>query len=322
MQGGNRFEWPADAGVAAVLTTNWSRYPGINKVFGSPKQQVPTLDISCEDYGLLYRLAENGQGPVVRFYAQAENLGEQPVHNVIATIPGSEKPNEYIVFSAHYDSWDGASGATDNGTGTIVMLEAARILKEVYPNPKRTIIIGHWGGEEQGLNGSRAWVEDNPEIVARVHAGFNQDNGTGRIVSMSGSGFVDAGASLSRWLARVPAEVTRFIDLSVPGMPSGGGTDSASFVCAGAPGFNLSALNWGYGPLTWHTQRDTYDKLVFDDLTNNLVLIASLTYLASEDPERVSRTRRAMPTNPNTGVTADWPACAAAVRDSRNSPRM
>ncbi len=73
--------------------------------------------------------------------------------NTIATIPGTEFADEYVILSAHFDSWDGGTGATDNGTGTITMLEAARILKKVYPNPKRTILVGHWGSEEQGLNG-------------------------------------------------------------------------------------------------------------------------------------------------------------------------
>jgi carboxypeptidase Q len=92
-----------------------------------------------------------------------------------------EKPNEYVMLSAHFDSWDGGTGATDNGTGTLVMMEAMRILKKVYPNPKRTILVGHWGSEEQGLNGSRAFVEDHPEIVKNLQALFNQDNGTGRV---------------------------------------------------------------------------------------------------------------------------------------------
>ena len=310
------------AGAAGIITTNWTGEVGTNRIFNSYTRDVPTFELSCEDYGLVHRLAAHGQNPLVRLTAEAENRGEVPVANVIAELRGTEFPDEYIILSAHYDSWDGSSGATDNATGSVLMMEAARILSEVYPAPRRTILVALWNGEEQGLNGSHAFVEDNPEIVEGLQALFNQDNGTGRIVSMSASGFVDAGSSLSRWLARVPAEVTRFIDLSVPGMPSGGGTDHASFVCAGAPGFNLSALNWGYGPLTWHTQRDTYDKLVFDDLTNNLVLIASLAYLASEDPERVDRTPRVMPTNPNSGATAPWPACNPAVRNSKDSPRM
>lgn len=311
-----------EAGALGIVTSSWTGEVGTNRVFNSYTRQVPTFELSCEDYGLIHRLAARDQGPVLRLTAEAENRGQVPVYNVIAEMRGTELPEEYVILSAHYDSWEAGSGATDNGTGSVLMMEAARILAEVHPNPKRTILVGLWSGEEQGLNGSHAFVEDHPEIVDGLQALFNQDNGTGRVVSMSSSGFVDAGGALARWLARVPAEATRFIDLSVPGMPSGGGTDSASFVCAGAPGFNLGALSWDYGSLTWHTQRDTYDKLVFDDLINNAVLTASLVYLASEDPERVSRERRAMPRNPATGQPRDWPACAAAVRDSRNSPRM
>ena len=87
---------------------------------------------------------------------------------VIGEIKGIEKPEEYVVLSAHFDSWDGGTGATDNGTGTLVMMEAMRVLKKMYPNPKRTIIVGHWGAEEQGLNGSSAFVEDNPKIVENL----------------------------------------------------------------------------------------------------------------------------------------------------------
>jgi carboxypeptidase Q len=106
------------------------------------------------------------------------------------------------MLSAHFDSWDGASGATDNGTGTIIMMEAMRILRQVYPNPRRTILAGHWGGEEQGLNGSRAFVADNPRIVEGVQVLFNQDNGTGRIAHISMQGFGRTGPFFERWLAR------------------------------------------------------------------------------------------------------------------------
>src|SRR5206468_5612041 len=95
-----------------------------------------------------YRLAENKQNPIIEVTAESQALGEVPVFNVVGEVKGSAKPNEYVMLSAHFDSWDGASGATDNGTGTITMLEAMRILRQVYPNPKRTIIAGHWTGEE------------------------------------------------------------------------------------------------------------------------------------------------------------------------------
>src|SRR5260370_26766433 len=151
-----------------------------------------------------------------------------------------------------FDSWDGGSGATDNGTGTITMLEAMRILKLVYPNPRRTILVGHWSGEEQGLNGSRGFVKDHPEVVSGLQALFNQDNGTGRIETMSASGFPDAGASLARYLARVPADITRNIKFGFPGAPPGGGTDHASFASCGAPGVGLASGDWDFGPSSSH----------------------------------------------------------------------
>src|SRR5690606_601011 len=128
----------------------------------------------------LYRMIEHGDKPEIKVVAESKEHGVVPTFNTIAEIKGTEKPEEYVVLSAHFDSWDGGSGATDNGTGTIAMMEAVRILKKVYPNPKRTIIVGLWGSEEQGLNGSRAYVQDNPEIVKNIQAVFNQDSGTGR----------------------------------------------------------------------------------------------------------------------------------------------
>ncbi len=131
-----------DAGVAGVIASRWSNGWGVNKVFDSRTDKVPSVDLSCEDYGLVYRLTENNQGPTLRVRADAEFLGDVPVFNTIATIKGSQKPDEYVMLSAHFDSWDAGSGTTDNGTGTITMLEALRILKKVYPNPKRTIVVG------------------------------------------------------------------------------------------------------------------------------------------------------------------------------------
>src|SRR5690606_18837840 len=221
----------------------------------------------------------------------------------------------YVMLSAHFDSWDGSSGATDNVTGTVTMLEAMRILKAAYPNPKRTILVGHWGGEEQGLNGSRAYMAEHPEVVTGLQALLNQDNGTGRVVRISTSGFVNAGENFGRWLARIPSEITQHIDLSVPGNPPGGGSDMASAVCHGAPGFSLSSISWDYGTYTWHTNRDTFDKIMFDEVRNNATLTAMLAYLASEDPEFVSRERRVMGLN-RAGEQAEWPTCPAPARKS------
>lgn len=312
------------AGAAGVITTRWSGGWGTRPVFGDLRQVVPALELSCEDYGLLFRLAENNQGPTLRVRSDAQMQGDAPAFNTIATLKGTEKPGEYVILSAHFDSWDAASGATDNGTGTLVMLEAMRVLKQVYPNPKRTIIAGHWSGEEQGLNGSRAWAEDNPEIVEGLQALFNQDDGTGRIERIDAGGFLDAGGALARWLARIPPELSARVRLAIPGTPASGGTDNASFICHGAPGFGTGTAEFDYNTYTWHTNRDTFDKLVFDDLRNNVTLIAMLAYLAAEDPELVQRTRRTFPRGGEGagraggggrgGITA-WPECTPAIRD-------
>ena len=187
------------------------------------------------------------------------------------------------------------------------MLEVMRILKKVYPNPKRTILVGHWGGEEQGLNGSRAYVEDHPEIVNNIQAVFNQDNGTGRVVNISGQGFLHAYEYIGRWLNEVPNEISEHIKTTFPGEPSRGGSDYASFIAAGVPAFSLSSLSWSYSDYTWHTNRDTYDKVVFDDVRNNVILTAILAYMASEDPESTSREKSILPISKRSGKQMKWP---------------
>ena len=314
------------AGARGVITSLWSQGWGVEKIFQSRTQRVPTLGLSCEDYGLVARLAERGQGPVLRVQAESQDLGEVPVFNTIAEIRGSEKPDEYIVLSAHFDSWDGSSGATDNATGTVTMLEAMRLLKAVYPNPRRSIVVGHWSGEEQGLNGSRSFAADHPEIVKGMHVLFNQDNGTGRIASVSMQGFTGAGARFASYFSRLPAELTRDIALGIPGSPGGGGSDYASFVCHGAPAFSLGSLSWDYGTYTWHTNRDTYDKISLDDLKMNATLTAMLVYLAAEDPQPMPRDRRELfPAGGSGGgrgpAPRAWPQCTEPARSSGASTR-
>ena len=296
------------AGAAGIITSNWSRGFGVNKIFGARTEKIPTVDLELEDYGMLYRLAQSGNTPKLHIVAESKELGAVPTFNTIASIKGSEKPDEYVILSAHFDSWDGGTGATDNGTGTLIMMEAMRILKKHYPNPKRTILVGHWGSEEQGLNGSRAYVEDHPEIVAGVQAVFNQDNGTGRVVRLSGGGFLHSYDYLSRWLNAVPREITQHIETSFPGTPARGGSDYASFQAAGAPAFSLSSLNWSYWDYTWHTNRDTYDKIIFDDVRNNAILTAILAYMASEDSEKTSRVKSILPVDNRTGTARAWPS--------------
>ncbi|MBW3628129.1 MAG: M28 family peptidase [Gemmatimonadetes bacterium] len=304
------------AGAAGFLTSSWSGGWGVDQIHRAYTESAPMLDVSCEDYGLLARLALNGQGPVLRVQAEAEFLGERPVFNTVAEIRGAELPNEYVLLSAHFDSWDAASGATDNGTGTVTMMEVMRILKTAYPRPRRTILVGHWSGEEQGLDGSEAFRSDHPEIVAGLQALLNQDTGTGRVTRVAMHGLARAGSFFERWLARVPTQITEGIRLDAPGAPRSGGSDYSSFLCTGAPAFELGSLGWGYNPYTWHTNRDTYDKISWDDLRSNTALIAMLAYMAADDPQRIPRDRTPL-VNPRTGAPTQWPACEQAERSGR-----
>jgi len=292
---------------------------GALEIFETYNTVAPAVTLSCEDYGLVHRLAVNGQKPVLALDLDAELLGEVPAFNTIGMIQGSALPDEYVMLSAHFDSWDGSSGATDNGTGTMMAMEAMRILQLAYPRPRRTIMVGHWSSEEQGLNGSRAFAEDHPEVMRGLQGLFNQDNGTGRVRSISGAGLSAMGRHLRAWYQRLPGFYTDSLSPNVVAwafndVPTGnpGGTDGAVFACYGTPSFGMGALSWNYGSYTWHTNRDTFDKVVFDDLKHNATLAAMLVYLASEDPEFIARDK-----SPGTWP-ANWPAnCGKAPRTTR-----
>jgi Zn-dependent M28 family amino/carboxypeptidase len=217
------------------------------------------------------------------------------------------------MLSAHLDSWHGAQGATDNGTGTIMMLEAMRILRDAYPRPKRTILVGHWGGEEQGTIGSRSFGEDHPDVIAGMQALFNQDNGTWRIDYLEASGFLKAGANLARWFAQLPGELTDSVRFAAPGGQINMGSDHTSFICRPAPAFRFQSSYPEYRQYTWHTNRDTYDKIVFDDLRQNATMAAMMVYAASEDTERTSREQAMLPAMPN-GQPRPWVQCGLAPR--------
>lgn len=310
-------------GVAGVITSRPKNAWGTIDVFESYNTVAPAVALSCEDYGLVFRLTENQQSPTLRLNLDADLLGEQPIFNTLGIIKGTEKPDEYVLLSAHFDSFDGGSGATDNGTGSLTMLEAFRLLTQVYPKPKRTIIVGHWTAEEHGLVGSRAYTEDHPEVVQGLQALFNQDGGTGRILGVGAGGLPNGGEHLTQWMSRLPKEFTSVVSARIPGSPSGGGSDDASFACYGAPAFGMGGTSWEYFSYTWHTNRDTFDKVVWDDVKHNATLTAMLAYLASEDPTKITRERataeQIAPGRGNTGAFA-WPTCQTAPR--KTAPRL
>ena len=315
------------AGAAGVISSRWSEGWGVNKIFGTRAERAPVVDLSCEDYGLVYRMVQNRQGPVLRINVESRSLGEVPVYNALAEIPGTTRADEYILISAHYDSWDGSSGALDNGTGSVVLMEAMRILGRVLPRPRRTILAALWNGEEQGLNGSRAFAADHPEILANTHVVFNVDHGTGPVTNIPMQGFQAGGPHFARWLAHVPGELESLVRLKISTLPDRGGTDHAAFLCWGVPAFSFhvgdgrmegapsSTNRWDTRDYTWHTNRDTFDKIVFDDLRYDALVTAMLVYRASEDPERMSRAQRAMPTD------LEWPPCRSPARSSSESDR-
>ncbi len=307
-----------EAGAAGILTSSWPQGYGAMRVFDADTERIPSFSLSCEDYGLVTRLAEHEQGPVLRVQADAEFVGDVPTFNTIAEIRGTEMPDEYVVLSAHFDSWDGGSGATDNGTGTVTMMEAARLLRTAYPNPKRTVIVGLWNSEEQGLNGSRAFVADHPRVMAGLQAVFNQDNGTGLIDDITPLGVIGASQYVARWVGYLPDELKSGVSLQLPGSPSFGESDHAAFNCAGAPAFSLRSAWWDYFDYTWHTNLDTYDKVVIENVRRNAVLTAMLAYLAADEPELIPRAKRNLNMDWRTGQQAQWPQCVDGDRTGAN----
>ena len=212
------------------------------------------------------------------------------------------------------------------------MMEAMRILRAVYPKPKRTIIAGHWTGEEEGEVGSKAFTEDHPEVLKGLQVLFNQDNGTGRVAELGGGGLPNAAEHISHWLSQIPQDFTAQLNFRGAAFPASGGSDDFSFACYGMPAIGLNSSSWNYFNYTWHTNRDTYDKIVFDDLKWNATLTAMLAYLASEDPTFITRERvdlaaaAAQAPQPVVSqrrgrpIPTTWPACTKAPRQTK--PRL
>ena len=177
------------------------------------------------------------------------------------------------------------------------------------------------GGTGKPPPDPRAFVEDHPEVVKGVYAGWNQDNGTGRVVNMGPGPFVAATDRLISYLLEMPSDITGWIKISGVSAPAGGGTDNASFQCAQAPVYGLGALGWDYSWTTWHTNRDTYDKVVPEDLKNNATLVAMLTYLADKDPSPLSHQAADTATTFQGQRVAVRFNCPKATRSTAGSPR-
>lgn len=255
-----------------------------------PSTTVPTVVMRNEDYGRIWRLLEDGREVKLEFDIRNSVYPEGATsYNTIGEIRGSDKADEVIMLGGHLDSWHSATGATDNAIGCAVMMEAARILKALKVKPRRTIRVALWSGEEQGLLGSQAYIEqhfgsvENPKPAFDKFGGyFNIDAGTGRARGMTVFGPSEAGAILSEALAP-------FKDLKVAGAVNTdsrrlGGSDHTSFNRAGLPGIGVFQDPIEYFTTTWHTNLDTYERIVDEDVKSSAVVIAAAVYeLAMRD---------------------------------------
>ena len=216
-------------------------------------------------------------------------------YNVVGEIPGTDPSlkEELVMLGGHLDSWHGATGATDNAAGCAVMMEAVRILKSLGVQPRRTIRIALWSGEEQGLFGSRNYVKNHfadpatmqlkPEH-AKVSAYFNLDNGSGKIrgVYLQGNKYV--AEIFHSWLSPFNDMGAKTITLS-----NTGGTDHLAFDAVGIPGFQFIQDELEYDTRTHHTNMDTYDHLVADDLKQAATIVAAFVFNTSQRDEKLPR---------------------------------
>jgi carboxypeptidase Q len=251
---------------------------------------VPTVVMRNEDYGRISRILADGSEVVLEFNIVNRVYPEgKTSYNVIAEIPGSDKADEVIMLGGHLDSWHAATGATDNAIGCAIMMEAARILKALNLDTRRTIRVALWSGEEQGLLGSQAYVKEHfgtfesPKPAYEKFGGyFNIDSGTGRVRGASVFGPPEA-ANILRGILKP------FRDDGVVGAIASrsrglGGTDSTSFNQAGLPGIGLAQDSIEYGTHTWHTNLDTYERILEDDVKKAAVVVATAVYeLATRD---------------------------------------
>ena len=275
-----------------------------NRTFDLAKA-VPTVVLRNEDYGRISRLLADGTPVRLEFTIVNRTYPEgRTSYNAIAEIPGTDKKDEVVMLGGHLDSWHSATGATDNAIGCAVMMEAARILKALNVQPRRTIRVALWGGEEQGLLGSKAYVKEHfgtaesPKPEFATFAGyFNVDSGTGRIRGASVFG-PDAAAAVLRE-AFGPFEDLGMMGASATRSRRSGGTDSTSFNEAGLPGIGLSQDPIEYGSYTWHTNLDTYERIVLDDVQKSAIAIAAAVYqLATREAMLPRFSKEEMPAPP------------------------
>lgn len=266
---------------------------------------VPTVVMRNEDYGRISRILADGTPVELEFNIANKLFPEgKTAYNVVSEIPGTDRKDQVVMLGGHLDSWHSATGATDNAIGCAVMMEAARILKAIGVEPRRTIRVALWSGEEEGLLGSLAYVKQHfgsfeaPKPEFEKFAGYlNIDSGTGRARGASVFGPPEA-ASIVR------EALKPFDDLGVFGAAATrsrqtGGTDSTSFNNAGLPGIGFGQDPIEYGTHTHHTNLDTYERIIENDVKSSAVAIAGALYVLAMRDEMLPRFSKAdMPAPP------------------------
>ena len=275
-----------------------------NRTFDVTKA-LPTIVMRNEDYGRITRILADGTPVELEFNVVNHVYPEgKTSYNVVAELPGTDRRDEVVMLGGHLDSWHAATGATDNAIGCATMMEALRILKAIGIKPRRTIRVALWSGEEEGLLGSLAYVKEhfgsfeNPKPdFNKLVAYFNIDSGTGRARGANVFGPPEAAAVVREALAP-------FADLGVAGAATSksrglGGSDHTSFSQAGLPGIGMGQDPIEYFLVTWHTNLDTYERIIEDDAKTSATVIAAAVYQLAMRDEMLPRfTKETMPELP------------------------
>jgi carboxypeptidase Q len=263
---------------------------------------VPTVILRNDDYGRVERLLGDGDDVKLQFNIVNHIYPEgKTSYNAIAEIPGTDKADEIVMLGGHLDSWHGGTGATDNAIGCSIMMEAARLIEALQLKPRRTVRVALWSGEEEGLLGSLAYVkqhfgtaEDPKPEFFKLDAYFNIDSGTGKPRGAGVFGPPEAATALRGVLGL-------FTDWGIGGVSNTnsrqtGGTDSTSFNNAGLPGIGMSQDPIEYGSMTHHTNLDTYERIIPDDVQKASAIIAAAVWQVANRDQMIPRfTKETMP---------------------------
>jgi hypothetical protein len=254
---------------------------------------VPTFVIAIEHYGRIVRTLQRKMPVTIEMDVRNAFHDDVQSFNVVAEIPGTDKADEIVMLGGHFDSWHGGTGATDNAAGSAVMMEAMRILKASGLKLRRTVRIGLWGGEEQGLIGSREYVTahfaDRADMKLKpAHAKFagyfNVDNGTGAIRGVYLQGNEAAAPIFEAWMK--PFHNLGMTTLTIRDT---GGTDHQSFDRVGLPGFQFIQDVVEYDSRTHHSNMDVYERIQDEDMRKNAVIVAAFVYHAANREEKLPR---------------------------------